>query len=125
MSLMEVSEKSGININDFIVIYICREPYSQIISSATGSLFKYNKYINSNYQNIDIKNELRLSLTRHLEIVKNNMQRVNFPYQTQSIVLRYENLQDDLNALLNMLGYGSIDLPHAKKSSRDKNINRI
>ena len=120
--LKDVIEKSNVNASNFMLIHICRDPYSQIISRSESLLMDYNKFNQANYQNSDVKKALARSLHNNIEIVKENMLRVKLHSQMQTTVLRYESLQGDFNALLHTLGCQPIDLPYAKKSSRDKNL---
>ena len=121
MRLCEVINRSNININDFIFIHICRNPYEQIVSHAEWMLMYYNQWTSPGYTNQDIKNNLDKSLGKCIWQVKDNIAIVKYDYAVNMHILRYESLQKDFDALLSRLGFPGISLPHAKKSQRNKN----
>ena len=123
MHLKDVLKKIKIDTNNFLLVYICRNPYEQIVSRAEWNLVDYNKFEKTPDSNIDIKKYLCASFDEIIEKTRENIQRVEKSNIFPNIkVLRYESIQQDFNDLLSLLGYGPMELPYAKKSARNKEL---
>ena len=123
MHLKDVLKKVEIDTNHFLLIYICRNPYDQVISRSEWKLTNYDKFEKTPNANIDIKKYLCASLDEVIKKTRENIHRVEKSNVFPNIkVLRYESIQQDFNDLLSLLGYDPMELPYAKKSARDKEL---
>lgn len=125
-SSLNISDKQKFPFSDYLLVYICRDPYSQILSYAEFALMDYDKFLtNSPYEESDIKKKLKSNLDKYIKATKENISRVQstkLVAEMASFVLRYENLENDFNELLRKLNQPPIELPHAKKSKRKKDV---
>jgi hypothetical protein len=126
MSLSEIESKYGVFDESWLVLAIDRNPYDKIISRINMNL-KFNSYKNTGEAMIsgieDIRNYTASKFdisdyisVRNIDLYKDKNENL------KAKVLKYEDLNDELNRVFNRLGLKSSPLPMTKQGVGTKKI---
>jgi hypothetical protein len=129
MSLSEIESKYGVFDESWVVLAIDRNPYDKIISMINMNL-KFDSYKNTGKAMIsgiaDIRNYTASKFDMNDFIkVKNIDLYKDKNGNLKPEILKYEELNDELNKYLNRLGLKSAELPVTKQGIGTKKIDPI
>ena len=112
-------------ITGYLLISICRNPFSILVSNAEWITFrqKYNKF-DKEKREITNKEILATLIERFDQCLNIAVKSINcikgHEIFKNKYTIRYENLTDDTNGLFAILGHEPIPLPITKKGIREK-----